>query len=258
MHPLQRLFRGRSSKVQAALPPVQPGGMSDHVFHSMLDVLSGFEFVATLQIRTPLSVLERHGERHPGPPSALPNYASIADGIWIPQTKSWDEFAGPKAPKPLVQYSTEKSREIHEQRLVANGFSTEKTKEIASDYEPGQMASDIGPITPAKYLPFLKSFRRIAESSISVPEKLQALDDLHRSDPAFESIWSQLQKSYEDFPNCFFYLQLTAIPGVGSKTARRLFQAGLLDIGAVRAASDEALQAIPGIGQKLLKTIRAP
>src|SRR5437870_10796764 len=118
----------------------------DETFEQARDVLAGLEFIATLQIRTPLAVLQHHGEYHPGPPSAAPKYGSLADGFWSYKTKSWDQLAGrrlglPEQPEPTY-------------------------------------ASDISPIAASKYLPFLQQFRHIVEKEGSVEEKLCQLEKL--------------------------------------------------------------------------------
>lgn len=228
----------------------------DQTFWDARDIIKGLIFVATLQIRTPLSVLEHHGERHPGPPSAAPKYGSPADGYWQYETKTWAELAGPKAARPLPTLPLADFQQNFEQKLVEHGFSTPKTQEIASNYEAGQMASDIGPITPGEYLPFLKAFRGIVETSTNVLVKLKQLSDLCQRNPQFVSIWQRLEQHYDDFPASFFYVQLTTIPGIGSKISRRLFEAGFKDFDSIRSASDRALQRVPGIGSKLLKVIR--
>jgi hypothetical protein len=196
----------------------------DETFQQGRDVLAGLTFVATLQLRTPLAVLERHGEFHPGPPSAAPKYSSLADGFWSYKTKSWSELA--KRPLSLP-------------------------KEPESFH-----ASDIGPIAPSQYLPFLREFRRIVETNKLVEDKLSQLDQLRHQAPQFEEIWSRLESRYSDFPDSFFYMQLTAIPGIGRALARRLFQQGFVNLTTLQAASDTQLKEVPGLGPKLAKKIR--
>lgn len=64
---------------------------SDETFEQNQDLIEGYVFNATLQIRTPLEVLNRHGEVFRGPPSKAPNYAGPADGIWIFKLKWQDD-----------------------------------------------------------------------------------------------------------------------------------------------------------------------
>jgi len=56
--------------------------MDDDFYRRNSDVLDGMQFSATLQLRTPLSILLRHGEIFRGPPSEAPQYGTMADGIW--------------------------------------------------------------------------------------------------------------------------------------------------------------------------------
>jgi hypothetical protein len=196
----------------------------DETFEQARDVLAGLTFVATLQLRTPLAVLEHHGEFHSGPPSAAPIYSSIADGFWSYKTKSWSELANRQLTVP------DEPESLH--------------------------ASDIGPITPNEYLPFLKEFRRIVETNASVHQKLSQLDQLRHATSEFEKIWIRLESAYLDFPNSFFYMQLTAIPGIGRATARRLFHYGFVNVATLQASSDAQLNHVPGLGPKLTKGIR--
>lgn len=63
---------------------------SDETYDNNRDLIEGYVFNATLQIRTPLAILNRHGEFFNGPPSQAPNYASQADGIWIFRLRHMD------------------------------------------------------------------------------------------------------------------------------------------------------------------------
>lgn len=195
----------------------------DDAFQRNRDVLDGVIFIATLQIRTPLSVLQHHGEFHPGPPSAVPKYGSLADGIWIYKTKSWSELAGRKVREPITESCC---------------------------------ASDIGPIQASKYLPFLKKFRTIVESNDSVDQKLALLFELRNSSEDFRDTWSRLQDVYPNFPQSFFYLQLAVIPGIGATTAERLFNFGFRTINDLQCASESELKRVPSLGTKLISRIR--
>ncbi len=61
------------------------------------DIFGSYIFLATLQLRTPVAVLEHHGKRQPGPPAELPKYCEQKDGRWSPIMKSWAEVASPRA-----------------------------------------------------------------------------------------------------------------------------------------------------------------
>ena len=51
------------------------------------DVIKGMEFIATMQLRTPLRVLLRHGEIHTNIETEMPKIAmAMWEGIWVPKT----------------------------------------------------------------------------------------------------------------------------------------------------------------------------
>jgi len=192
------------------------------IYQEKIDVLAGSEFFASLRILTPLSVLDHHGELFKGPQDKAPSYASPADGLWIPKTKTWEEL----------------------------GFDLEEMPQ-------GQCASDIGPVLPEEYLPFLKAFRRIVESNKSVEQKISLIRDLQNNSENFKGIFKRLGDSYGEFPENYFYLQLMKLPGVGKTTARNLFRHHYHSIDQVLAASEEELTQIPGIGKNTARKLRA-
>jgi hypothetical protein len=58
------------------------------------DLISGIEFIATMQIRTPLRVLLRHGELHSNIDSEPPKIAKEEwEGIWVPKLKMFQEMS---------------------------------------------------------------------------------------------------------------------------------------------------------------------
>ncbi len=194
---------------------------NDEINHEKnVDVLAGLEFFATLQIRTPLNALNHHGELFKGPLSQAPNYSSQADGIWMQKTKTWAEL----------------------------GFDVEEMPQC-------ECASDIGPVTPEEYLPFLKDFRRIVESNKSVELKIVSLRELQTHSKHYKDIFNRLQKAYCEFPEVYFHLQLMELPGVGKKTAKNLFQHGYSSRGQVLSANQEELTQVPGIGPNTAKKI---
>ncbi len=144
----------------------------DSSFQHKRDVFDGLIFIATLQIRTPLSVLQHHGEVHCGPPSAVPIYGSLGDGIWMYNTKSWSELAGRKVWDPPESCC----------------------------------ASDIGPVLASKYLPFLKKFRAIVESNDSVDQRLSQLVELQDSSEGFRGNLVSTAASISQFPSILLLL----------------------------------------------------
>ena len=108
------------------------------------DILKGYRFCATLQLRTPLHVLQHHGEVV-GLDAVRPAYGPPWSGIWVLETKTYRELGIPIRELP-----------------------------------PGPMASEIGPV-PADggdFLVFLKAYRTIVESKREVTERLSKLEEL--------------------------------------------------------------------------------
>ena len=187
--------------------------MSDDTPVAMSDLYDGYRFSATLQLRTPLAVLEHHDRHHPGPPSKLPRIGTEADGHWTPKVKSWAELSGFDIP----------------------------------ELPESEVASLLGPIRPSEYVPFLIAFRRIVETDLSDEEKLNELRKLPEHSPRFTEYWARHCEAV-DFPESFFWLDLAEVKGVGPKLARALYESGYRSIADFAAAEVEALVAIPGIG----------
>lgn len=76
----------------------------------------------------------------------------------------------------------------------------------------------------------------------------------HSSD--YKNIFKRLQKSYGEFPEAYFYMQLIQLPGVGKKTAHNLFKKGYCSKEQVLSASKEELTQVPGIGVNTAKRIK--
>lgn len=187
--------------------------LDDQSYFANSDIIEGMQFSATLQIRTPLSVLRHHGEIFHGSPSNAPVYGSQADGIWVFRTKTFKELG------------------------IDMGEMSESTH-----------ASDIGPVLPSHYLPFLIQFRSIAESSSSPDQQMLALLELPKQSARFSEIWQKLCTSYNDFPSSFFYYPFTSLPGIGRKLARNLYAAGFRSTEEIINSSMAQLTAVPGLG----------
>ena len=204
----------------------------DILYLSNQDILEGFEFCATLQIRTPLDVLIHHGEIYKGPPSLAPRYGEwengiSPDGIWVLKTKSWEQLAT-------------------------------RDKDLAAALDCGESVthpSDIGPVHPYDYLPFLIEFRKIVESTLSIEKQIVAIEDLKFVSIPFASAISKLSDFYPPFPSSFYIKQLCVIPGVGPKTAAALFRAGYQSIPHLKVATLESLVSIQGVGPNTAKKI---
>jgi hypothetical protein len=196
----------------------------DEIYYQNRDILKGLTFHATLLLRTPLSVLIHHGEIFSGPPSKAPQYGTEADGIWLYKTKTFREI----------------------------GVNID-------EISIGESASDVGPVIASEYIPFLIEFRKIVEGQESVDAKIANIRKLCESNKQYQKYFRLLNNFYKykgDFPASFFYNQFTVIPGVGTKSAKAIFEAGIKTCDDLKDAYDEILLAIPGIGPAAIKRIR--
>jgi hypothetical protein len=196
--------------------------MDDESYQSNADVIDGLQFIATLHIGTPLAVLQHHGEEFRGLTSQAPQYGSQADGLWIYKTKTFADL-GLDVP----------------------------------EFPESEHATDIGPMTPSEYLPFLIEFRKIVESKDQQGDMLEKLNNLRRTSDTFSKIWTNLQSTYDDFPRSFFYFPFTEIPGVGRKTAKNLHDAGFRSVIEIVSAPTDRLTQVPGVGQGAAAKIKA-
>ncbi len=165
-----------------------------------------------------MQALHHHGEFFNGAPNEAPEYEG---GFWIYETKTYREL----------------------------GLDIDEMEE-------GHHASDVGPVKPSDYVPFLKEFRHIVEGRGEIDHKEAKISMLCRKNATYSSFCSKLHSFYEDFPSSFFYNQLTIIPGIGSKTAKAFYQVGYKTIEDLKNASDEKLLSVEGIGPKGIKNIR--
>ena len=198
------------------------------------DVIKGYEFCATLQLRTPLRVLQHHGEVQQWSENGLPTYAHFLwEGIWLPITKTWAELAGSNA------------------KL--------RSADSSDDHAFDEMASDIGPIPQAggTYLGFLRAFRGIVEFSASPDEKREAIETLPRDHPDYAKYISIHHARSSNWPDEWLgYEEWLQIPGIGTRIARCLYDAGLRSREILENASDTQLSAIKGVGPATIAKIR--
>lgn len=108
------------------------------------DIVKGLKFSATMQLRTPLRVLLRHGEIHTDMNTAPPEIAQeMWEGIWTLKTKTYREL----------------------------GIDID-------DIPPGAHASSIGPILTGDYLPFLIAIWKIVELKKSIESRIDKLSEM--------------------------------------------------------------------------------
>jgi len=201
------------------------------------DVIKGYEFCATLQLRTPLRVLRHHGEVQQWSENGLPTYAHFLwEGIWQPITYSWEELAG-----------------AHGNRAAA------RAADSSYDYAFDEMASEIGPIPSdgGTYLAFLKAFRGIVEFAASPDEKREAINALSKDNPEFAKYISMHRSQASDWPDEWLgYQEWLQITGIGTRIARRIYDAGFRLPEAIQQATDQELDAVKGIGKATIAKIR--
>jgi Helix-hairpin-helix domain len=221
------------------------------------DVIKGYEFCATLQLRTPLRVLQHHGEVQQWSENGLPTYAHFLwEGIWLPITKTWAELAGSNAKlRPADSSADHAFDDIFRKKLIEHGFSPEEAATVL----PNAMASDIGPIPQdgGTYLGFLRAFRGIVEFSASPDEKREAIETLSRDHPDYAKYISIHRARSSNWPDEWLgYQEWLQVPGIGTRIARRLYDAGFRSRAALRQASDADLAAIKGVGKATIFRIK--
>jgi hypothetical protein len=185
------------------------------------DLISGWRFCATMQLRTPLRVLSRHGEVHAGLSSEPPVIAHEQwEGIWLHQLRSYRELG------------------------------------LDVDEAAFPMASDIGqvPGNGGDYLPFLVAVRTAAESDGSIEQRREAVSTVLR-DPAYRKFvrahggqGATLDQLFPPF--------VVSVPRMAEKTAQALISAGYRTPAKLIAASDKELRAVEGVGPATVKALR--
>ncbi|GGE21838.1 hypothetical protein GCM10011529_30580 [Polymorphobacter glacialis] len=218
-----RLFgRFAKSRNPAQLDPERfdiPRGVN---LRADADIIRGFQFCATLQLRTPLRVLSRHGEIFDEIDRAAPQIAKEQwEGIWVPKLRSWKEM----------------------------GFDIKEMQGETMASSVGQIPRDGG-----NYLKFLKAVRIAAEADSGIVERRAevakallplAWSDFVRAHLGADAILDQL------FPPF-----LSTVPRLAAKTGRALIEAGFNTPASINAASDATLTAVAGVGPAALRALR--
>lgn len=185
------------------------------------DLITGYRFCATMQLRTPLRVLRRHNEEHEGVSSAPPQIAQeMWEGVWLPRLRTFRELG------------------------------------IDVDEISSTMASDIGPIPQdgGDYLKFLIAARTAAEAAgpagarrstlasiIAMPEWRETLNKRGGASAVLDYLFPPF---------------IETVPRLPRRAAAALADAGYDTPAAINVASDQELRAVQGIGPKILKTLR--
>lgn len=185
------------------------------------DVISGWRFCATMQLRTPLRVLSRHGEVHEGTSSEPPIIAREQwEGIWLHKLRSFRELG------------------------------------LDMDDATFPMASDIGqvPSDGGDYLPFLLAVRTAAEGDGSIAERREAVATVLR-DPAHRK-FVRAHGGQGVILDQLFPPFAAAIPRMSAKVAQALASAGYRTPAKISAATDKELRAVEGVGPATIKALR--
>lgn len=216
---LKRLFGGEKPAPTKSSAPL-PESRHDMFAHSSVegneDIIKGWEFYATLQLRTPLAVLKQHGRRAPLTPDGPPMISTeMWQGIWTYDLG--DEFS------------------------MSDGRS---------------MASEVGsiPADGGDYLPFLIAFRTITESSAPVADKEAAIRDLMKQSGPSGTSYTKYHKVKELIDEVL-PRTISLLP-VSRPVRNEIVAAGMNTLAKVEAASDKTLLAIDGLGPKSLAGIR--
>jgi hypothetical protein len=223
---LLSLLFGRKQKRQPE-PPREPRTNRFDVHRGIdaranSDIISGHRFCATMQLRTPLRVLKRHGELHRGLDREPPQIArEMWEGVWIPELRSWRELGIDLKELPL-----------------------------------GTMASDIGqvPADGGEYLQFLIAVRAAAEAEGSVETRRGAVAQV-LTNPA----WAEFVRAHqgrEAVLDKLFPPFLATIPRLSAKAVAALTSGGFDSPSSLAGAKDSELLAVSGVGPAIVSTIR--
>ncbi len=165
-----------------------------------------YQFIASLKLGTPLSVLEHHRDVRRGPKSTLPAYGGANGGTWVLKEQINLELTAPRADKKLA---------------------------------------------------FLKDFRRIVESKAAPDRKRQALLDLASRNDDYSRIIATHKKANPNWADEWVgYEETLGLKGIGSSTARKLYDAGYHRSSDLKQAGDKDIGAVKGIGPATISKIR--
>lgn len=177
------------------------------------DIIVGLRFSATMQLRTPLRVLLRHGEIHADRNTAPPQIVLEGwEGIWVAKTN------------------------------------------ISDKLPPYWIASEIGPIFPNEYLPFLVAVRKIVETHEPIERRNERLREMLTA-CEWQGFIDKHGGVHRVIRN-FFPRFVDAIPKITAATIDELSRLGLDTPNRIAATSDETLLGIKGIGAAKLAAIR--
>jgi hypothetical protein len=180
------------------------------------DVLSHLEFTATMQLRTPLEILNHHGSTCPADGRTPPFQVSMADGVWLP--------------------------------VVDEAFSILRTG--------ATIASDIGPIPydDKEYLTFLATIRSVVEQASELSARRNGLYLMLKSSPWLKFIAAH--GGIDSIVSKFFPMFITTISGLPKASQDHFSSLGCLTPKDIGAKDDRYLLSVPGIGPAKLGALR--
>lgn len=186
------------------------------------DVFKGYEFNATLQLRTPLRVLKHHKERILDNNKKLPNYIKEEwEGYWLPITKTYRELG------------------------------------LDMDEVPaGTCSIDIGQLTEKEqdlYFNFLLKFHTISESEKEVKEKISLIRDLIKTDKDFSKYYEIVTGNGKFFLESYFGLLIRNI--LPPKISGILKENGYILLEDLKDVNLDDLLKIDGIGKSTINKL---
>lgn len=211
---LKRLFGGSTAA------PSNVGQRTDIAMgfdSSMLSVVEGWRFSATIQLRTPLRILRRDRELSSGPAKPLPITVEQWEGAWVPVLRALD---------------------------------------VLPAFESSTRSSDIGPIprNGGDYLKFLIHIREIVEAPTSVESRRTKLGGVDLP-PEWNS-FSEAHGGLGAICDYFFPPFISSIKGLQAQTLRALEAKGWKTPQVIASLSDAELLAVKGIGPSKIQAIR--
>ena len=185
------------------------------------DLINGLEFCATMQIRTPLRVLLRHGEVHTDKNTEPPKIAmEMWEGIWVTKIKTWREL----------------------------GFNVD-------EFSPSTTASDIGLVKASEYLPFLIAIRSAIETPYQdIAEVTNRIIEVAKN-PQFSSFVAG-HGGVDGLINKVAPNVISCMQGISTPIKQSLAGAGLDTIAKIDATTDAELLKLNGMGNAGLVKLR--
>jgi len=217
----QQDFKTKKEPARIEKTVIKTNNHTSKAWKGNQDIVKGLEFIATLHLRTPLRTLTRHGEAHTDINKEPPAIASEDwEGCWVPKIKSLEEILGHKFNEPPA----------------------------------GLHSSEIGPISPSEYIPFLIAIRKIVELEEPMQNRIDKLRVM-----LITCEWQNYVEKHggiEMIVQKLFPRTIRTMPKLNDEVKRELANIGIESLQQLSLASDKQLLSIKGIGPVKLKAIR--